>query len=443
MRAIRSIWTDYTRANQLASLIRFSVSLLISMILVRVYFTIDEVGRFEYLILLSSTFSFFVGFAYTSAALSKIPKSEQSEWPRQLRQLLWQLMISAALISLFALVVIKLSVRFNWIVIEGNQEWYIVGYCFLLIVGIIPEVYYLLYRKAKSLLIWAVVYYAIQLLIVLILVFLRQPIEYIFLGYMAWQLLRFVWTLHLLKPNWYIDWLEQRKWFFFSLPLMGHFILGSGMDYLDGHLVSQFFSDSEFLFYRYGAKELPISIVLVNALSAALIPLLSQDTSQVTVLRERTIRLINLLFPVSIALLFLSPVLFSIFYGPKFIVSAVIFNIYILVLSSRILLPQVLLYAHNDNKALLRFSGIELFVNFVLSIVLMRFLGFYGIAAATVFAFLLNKILTILYIKKQYALHVGQYLPIKSYLIWVFLLLATCLLSIWMIQLDFYGSING
>jgi len=215
-------------------------------------------------------------------------------------------MISAALISLFALVVIKLSVRFNWIAIEGNQEWYIVGYCFLLIVGIIPEVYYLLYRKAKSLLIWAVVYYAIQLLIVLILVFLRQPIEYIFLGYMAWQLLRFVWTLHLLKPNWYIDWLEQRKWFFFSLPLMGHFILGSGMDYLDGHLVSQFFSDSEFLFYRYGAKELPISIVLVNALSAALIPLLSQDTSQVTVLRERTIRLINLLFPVSIALLFLS-----------------------------------------------------------------------------------------------------------------------------------------
>ena len=225
---------------------------------------------------------------------------------------------------------------------------------------------------------------------------------------------------------------------------MGHFILGKwdGLSRWSPRFSILFgFRFSILQIWRKRTTLFFITIVLVNALSAALIPLLSQDTSQVTVLRERTIRLINLLFPVSIALLFLSPVLFSVFYDPEFIVSAVIFNIYILVLSSRILLPQVLLYAHNDNKALLRFSGIELFVNFVLSIVLMRFLGFYGIAAATVVAFLLNKVLTILYIKKRYGLHVGQYLPIKSYLIWVFLLFATCLLRYLYDQLDFYGSI--
>lgn len=439
MGAIRSILTDYTKANQLASLIRFSVSLLISMILVRVYFTIDEVGRFEYLILVSSTFSFFIAFAYTSAALSKIPKSNRSEWPRLLNQLFWQLIMIGFGASILGWGVLWICQELDWIILEGIQKWFIVGYCFLLIIGILPEVYYLLHRKAKSLVAWASIYYLIQLLIVVALVVLGKPIIYVFGGYMVWQFLRFVWTCYLLRPSLYVDWKEQHKWLLFTVPLMGHFILGSGMDYLDGHLVSLFFNDSEFLFYRYGAKELPLSIILVNALSAALIPLLSEDISQLSVLRGRTTRLMKLLFPLSIILLFISPILFDSFYGSDFIVSAMVFNIYILVISSRILLPQVLLYAHNDTKALLRLSAVELVVNLVLSLLLLKVWGIYGIAVATVFAFLLNKVLTILYLNKQYALKVYQYLPVKSYLVWMSMLICAFAVSTWMIQNQKYG----
>ena len=103
--------------------------------------------------------------------------------------------------------------------------------------------------------------------------------------------------------------------------------------------------------------------------------------------------------------------------------SATIFNIYLLIIISRLLLPQTLLNGLQISKPIMIAALLELIVNVSLSLILVQFYGIAGIAYATFIAYLFEKIYLSVVVKNKLKVGVSEYIPIKIYSIYSFTIL--------------------
>lgn len=179
------------------------------------------------------------------------------------------------------------------------------------------------------------------------------------------------------------------------LPLSAFALFGGLSQFVDGYLVA-FLNESaaDFAIYRYGARELPLSAFLAGGVAAAMIPAVLSDKNEGLNRLAGELRILyRQLFPLNIGLMLLSPFIFPLVFTNDFAASAGFFNIYLLVLSSRLLLPQVFLIAAKKNSTLLVAGGVEVVLNVLLSVLLYQLWGIYGIAWATVVAYLASKLI--------------------------------------------------
>jgi Na+-driven multidrug efflux pump len=123
----------------------------------------------------------------------------------------------------------------------------------------------------------------------------------------------------------------------------------------------------------------------------------------------------------------LSPLLFPIAYNADAVESAQIFNVYLLILSSRILMPQVVIMSHQKNYFLVVSAIVEIAINVVLSLILVKVYGLVGIAFASVIAYLVDKILLIIYSHQVLKTPVTKYVSIGKYFFYNGLLFASYL----------------
>jgi len=163
-------------------------------------------------------------------------------------------------------------------------------------------------------------------------VLILGTVQALVIGIVLWSVIRFIWLLAVLTSysSGRFDNLMFKAFAWFSVPLILQFALSSGMEYVDGIIVNQYFDSQSFPIFRYGSRELPITMILVVALSSAMIPLAVKDLeSTLSEIKERTKRLIHFLFPLSIILILISPYVYSLVYSEAYRASAQLFNIYI------------------------------------------------------------------------------------------------------------------
>ncbi|MGB4961124.1 MAG: polysaccharide biosynthesis C-terminal domain-containing protein, partial [Saprospiraceae bacterium] len=277
----------------------------------------------------------------------------------------------------------------------------------------------------------------VGLLILISLTALWSPtLESFIYAMVMWSLIRFSYLVFfIIGKN--IGSLNIKKlsgFLVFSLPLMVNMLLGSAMDIIDGTLVSHFFSAEYFPVFRYGARELPLSGLLFSSLSAAMIPVLISNGLSDGRIKERVTALMHFLFPITILLMWLSPFLFPIFYDAAFKESAYIFNIYLLLLCSRVLLPQSYNFALHQHKIVIFSSIIEILFNVVLSLWWVKIWGIQGLAMATVVSYFIQKIILIAYNKHCNNIPLHQYLDVKKYLFYSLLTLISFVLTLQFMQ---------
>ena len=160
---------------------------------------------------------------------------------------------------------------------------------------------------------------------------------------------------------------------------------------------------------------------MANALSNAMLPDFAkadQLKQNLQKLKQSVTRLTHFLFPLTAVLLLVSHPLFPIIFNPKFAESATIFNIYLLIIISRLLLPQTLLNGLQISKPIMNAAFLELILNVVLSFILVRFFGIAGIAFATFVAFLFEKMYLSIVVKRKLNVGISEYIPIKIYSIY-------------------------
>jgi len=378
---------------------RFAMVFTGSILMAKSQLTVGEVGVIESFLFLSAAVSFFWVSGLTNVLLSRYPRLESDAR----RQELYACAFNLYMIN-FLLIII------GWMagpVLKDYLPTEILPYYRLLLIYIflnnptfLTEHILLLTNRSLSLVAYGFIQFCAHLFAILIALLLNTGLEGIFINLILVAIIKNIFLFILLRRHSVAinGWRIPMEQLLNAIPITGGLLLAGSAEYIDGFLVSNYFGNDAFAIFRYGARELPLSLLLANSLSAAFVPKLAASgsaTRDLGELRDEARGLMHLLFPVTILFIFISHSLYPVLFRPQFAESAEIFNVYLLLVASRLLFPQTLVYGHNLPRVIFAIALVELGVNIFASLTLMQFFGIKGIALGTLFAFMTEKLLLI------------------------------------------------
>lgn len=404
-------------ALQFIQLLRFSNLFIIGFVFSRIY-TTENIGYYETLLFIAGALSFFWLRGILQSFLSIIKEKPADQNEAYLNTFVLLVIFSFASVLFLCLFKNGLSVFLNHEQPLPFFKWLII-YILLSSPANFIEYIYLGLNQPKKIIKFGIVSQSVQLCCLVIPALLRYSIEVSIIGLIIVNLGRFLWTIYLIVAKTYVQlsYAFIKKHLILAYPLIFSSLLSGSSQYIDGVIVNHYFDSTMFAIFRYGARELPLAFILANAFSNAMIPEFSASPmSEVLLkLKKNTTRLSHLLFPLSIVLILLSNWLFPIVFTASFTLSAKIFNVYLLLVISRLLFPQTILIGLKRNKDFLWISAIEIFINIVFSLLFVQWFGLVGVAYATVVAYFAEKILLVTLVKKWYNIPINSYLPVQLY----------------------------
>lgn len=409
-------------ALQFYQLVRYGALVLTGIIFTKTQLTQAEIGSWETFLFLAGAVSFFWLNGFLRALLPVAGETEQA--PEKSPAVFTSFVLISAASLLCALLLYSASPVVSATLLNGKE----IPFRSLLIIFLVTgtpssliEYLYLLKKKSIQIVRYAIISFSAQLTLVIVPVSLGWGIQAAITGLVVSMLLRYGWLLTVLIRHFPLSFSFgfARQYIRLALPLVGATLLGGSAEYVDGFIVTSRFSNEVFAIFRYGARELPLALLMANALSNSMLPemanrgALAQNLHR---LRENSRRIMHLLFPLSMIFILLAHPVFPLLFNPKFAASATIFNIYLLLVISRLLFPQTILIGLKYTRQILIASAFELALNVSLSLLLVRFFGITGIAAATVIAYLFEKMILIRMVKTQLDIAPSAYIPRKLYL---------------------------
>lgn len=254
-------------------------------------------------------------------------------------------------------------------------------------------------------------------------------IEYSLAGLIASAVFRFGWLLVLLfrnaKPD--FDPAFIKTHLSSSAPLILSMFLSGSAQYIDSFIVTSYFDEATFAVFRYGAREFPLVLLMANAFSTSMLPGFSDRSNlqfNLEKIRRNAQKLGNWMFPLSGLLMMVSHWAFPVVFNVGFAQSATIFNIYLLLIISRLLFPQTILIGLQKTKLIMWASLLEIIVNVTFSLWFVQIWGLAGVAYGTVAAYLFEKGLLVIFVSKTCYISVSSYLNGSRHLIYSLFLAA-------------------
>ncbi|MGB0918832.1 MAG: oligosaccharide flippase family protein, partial [Flavobacteriales bacterium] len=400
------------RALQFFQVLRFGTFFLTGILFTKLGLSTYDIGIYEALLFLGSVLSFFWLSGLTQSLLANYkPKEKSKEFFNAFLVLLG---ISVLVFIAFRLLITPYSFMAN-----NPEVLYFYGTFsfYLLFIGpsFLAEYMLLLKEKASGLALYGIVAFGIQLAAVAAPIALGYGLEEALLGLVASSIVRFIITLGLLVKyaEFKLDGGFIQQFLVTAGPLMAATLLSGSAEYLDGFIVSKYFDEGTFAVYRYGAKEFPLVLLLANAFSNGMVPKVAQQGIQESVksIKAESLKLMHLFFPISIGFMLVSDWIYPRLFNADFAESAAVFNVYLLLVVSRLVFPQTLLIGLKKTKTIMSVAGLELAVNFGLSILFVQQFGLVGIAFATVIASILDKLVLMFWLKSSEGVSPQSYWP--------------------------------
>lgn len=416
-------------ALQLFQLMRFGALLLIGIVFTKTRLSTQDIGEYEQFLFLAGGVSFFWLNGLIQGMLPIVKQGGKANLSRFFN--------TFVLISFFSLAcavfLFFLARPVSQILLNSGQIDYLGLLLLYLLVGVpanLVEYFFLVRNEAKKIVWYGFISFLLMVLLVILPVMVGKGIGFSLYGLVISAALRYLYLWFLLLKSGTplkISVPFMKEHLALSSPLILSAVLSGSAQYVDGFIVTSRFDEATFAVFRYGARELPLALLLANAFSSAMLPEFSHgDKTNVILLKLKaeSVRLANFLFPLSAALLLLSHALFPIIFNARFEESASIFNIYLLLVISRLLFPQTLLTGLRQTSFIAFASFLELVLNVLLSLWFVTIWGIEGIAYATVLAYLFEKLFLVVITKKRLNIAVTKYQDIFRHLIYSLLLLA-------------------
>nr|WP_319510674.1 lipid II flippase MurJ [uncultured Draconibacterium sp.] len=408
-------------AFQFFQLIRYSTLILVGIVFTKTALTQKAIGEYETFVFLAGAVSFFWLNGLLKALLPIGMSRDSSK-----TNVFSALVVIQSFSLLAALLLLVFQTFFSSTLLNGKPVPELV----LLVVFIVVspasnlvEYYYLLKKRNKAIVIYALVSFSVQFVFVVLPVLIKNDIQLAMRGLVFSSGLRYLWLLITLIGNREIIFSVRfiREHIKLGLPLVVATLLSGSAQFVDGFIVTSKFDEATFAIFRYGARELPLAMLLANALSNAMLPAFAKKellTENLGQLKQSVQKLMHFLFPLTAILLVVSKPLFPVVFNAGFQESATIFNIYLLLIVSRLMLPQTILNGLKISKPIMAASFFELIINVVLSLIFVQIWGIAGIAFATFVAYLFEKIYLAAVVKQRLNIGITDYLPTRIFLIY-------------------------
>ena len=406
---------------QFLQLLRFSTLFLISIAFAKSNYSIQEIGTYEKFIYFAGALSFFWTNGIIQGFLALFSKYNSNS--EQNRLILNSVLISFVFSLFVAILVFILEKQLSLFFINSEKIPFrnlFIAYLIFSPVTYFVEYIYIVRKSYKNIYLYGIVSNLLLLILLVIPAFIFECFEYSIYGLIIATFFRFIWLLFVLfkinVKSYYISIAYQLEIVKNSLPLILSAFIAGSIPYIDGLLVAYNYDESIFAIFRYGSRELPISVLLANAFSNAMIPILGNSKTlsiSVNEIKSKSLKLIHVLFPISMVLLTISHFLFYHLFNPLFVDGASVFNVMILLVIPRMLFPQTILISQRKNKYTLIASVIELIAKIIFSLWLMTIWGIVGIALATFLAFLIEKIILVYFVYKNFSLKPKTFIPLN------------------------------
>lgn len=412
---IQKVFSDVVTAYQFAHIVRYVQNLFLSVLLVKFGLSLEDIGIYEWLMFTMVLVSQFWISGLRDATISSY---ENTPAKQQVLFFGWLTSLVLAFLSVGFVLVFDHSVFYiNQQVLPSDL---ILLACLFLVfqsLANIPETILLLTKKATLLTYYALISTLVYFVSIGLSLWWFTDIKTLMLALILVSFLKILfglvhfsgWSVSIQIAAWF-------SYFRYAIPFFLIALTGLAMDITDGLFVRHFFDAQTFAIYKYGAREFPLSSLLMHSLSIALIPLITQK-KDLTVLKHKATRHMHLLFPVSILLIWLSKPLFVLVYNDSFLDSALIFNMYLLILGSRILLPHSVLLAFGKQNWVFWIGLVEIISNIILSYWWVQIWGLYGLVWATVFSYYLHKCIMLVVIHRHFKISLKDLIHVRW---WVF-----------------------
>lgn len=406
-------------AFQFFQLVRYSTLILTGIVFTKTALTQTEIGEYETFTFIAGAVSFFWLNGLQKALLPVAADDGKSN--------VFSAFVILQLLSILAaLFLFTFQPFFSGYLLNGKMipelRLLLLFIIFSAPAGLV-EYFYLLKKWNKTIIIYSIVSFTVQFVLVVLPAVFGYSMQMVLKGLVVSAVLRYVWLLIILGINqeFYFSFPIVKKLLIVGGPLVAATFLSGSAQFVDGFIVTSKFDENTFAVFRYGARELPLAMLLANALSSAMLPAFSnrdQLKENLQQLKKSVTRLMHILFPVTAILLIISPPLFPIIFNPDFAESATIFNIYLLLVISRLLMPQTMLNGLQISKPIMNAAFFELLINVSFSLLLVRFYGISGVAFATFIAYMFEKIYLIVVVSRRLQIPLKTYVPIKSYMLY-------------------------
>jgi len=418
------------QAFQLNQLLRQGSLLLVAVAIANSKLLLSEIGRYENFLYVQYALTFFWITGLIQGLLSVHPTLPAEKQSAMLTTAYLALCVPAGLLSLF------LMVSGNW-VFDGligtaplpNTDLFLVV---LALAGpsLLLDYVYLLKKQVHWIIGLALANALLLLGGIALVLWTDLGIRAIWWVQLLLSLVRHILLIRVLffsgKSGVFPDWQLGRSWVRLSLPLMAYTLLGGFMPTLTGWLVNwQHAGDPElFALFRYGARELPLTLALSEALSASIIPVLSANgAAGLAELKAQSTRLMHMVFPLTILLMATASRWFLPLFGTDFEQSIPVLCGYFLITSSRTIFSKSILVAKQENAVLLGMAFIELVLLMGVGGWLSAHYGISGLALGVAVAYLAEKILHAAFLYHRYAIRPSDYLSVGWWSVYSLLLL--------------------
>ena len=420
---------SHISALQIFQILRYSTLMLIGVVFAKSGLSISQIGQYETFLLIAGAVSFFWLNGLIQGFLPLIDKEAISRKSSLLFNVFY-LVTGLSVLSGVFLIVFEHSIS-GFLLKKSSVPYlnYLLIYLLISTPSSLVEYIYLIKIEGTQIIRYGVISFLLMFFLIVTPPVLGFGIEYSLAGLIISAFFRFGWLLILLFRNasTELDWPFIRKHLRSSTPIILSLLLSGSASYIDSFIVTFYFDDATFAVFRYGAREFPLVLLLANSFSISMLPGFSDRSklqSNLESIKFNAQKLGNWMFPLSGFLMAVSHWAFPVVFNIGFAQSASIFNIYLLLIISRLLFPQTILIGLQKTNLIMLASLLEIIVNVTSSLCFVQIWGLTGVAYGTFVAYVFEKVFLMAFVSKSCNIKVSSYLNGSRHLVYSLLLTA-------------------
>jgi hypothetical protein len=433
---------DNISGLQLFQLMKPVVFLIISIVFTKSHLTRAEIGQWEMFMFIAGLLTFFwvtgiiqslLPLYHRNRTFRKIGENGKTKSPEIFNAFLLLCFFSL----LFFLLGHSLKNHFSVFHISGNVPFLNTLLLYILLSSpvCLIEYIYLLNNRSYRIFQYGLYTFLAQLVLIIVPILLGKDIIWSVYGLLVITGIRWVWLIILLRrySEMKVSFEFMKEHLYLGTPLILTSLISGSAQYVDGVIISSVYHDpGMFAWFRYGAKEFPLVLMLANGLSNAMLPEFStreRMKESLAKIRVKSEKLMHILFPAAILIMLFTRWLYPRMFNPDFQRSADIFLVYSLLIIPRLVFPQTIIIGRKKTHITLIAAIVELSINIPLSLLMIHWgYNLVGVALSTFIVYCIEKIFLASYLWIKMKIRPAEYIPLKVYAIYVFLIGLTFIL---------------